>query len=257
MKQVLITGSNGQLGRCIQELSIKFTAFNFIFTTAKDLDIRDAQRVAKFFRSNDFDICINCAAYTNVEQAEKFPEEAFEINAEGAKNLSVCCLEHNVILIHISTDYVFDGTKNSPYTVDDKPNPINEYGKSKFLGEQYIQKLLKNYIIIRTSWLYSEYGHNFYRTIIEKSKTEKKLFVTDAQIGCPTNAMNLALFILDLLSKPIYFHGIQHFTDGEVMTWYDFANKIIKDERLEEKVKLVRDRNYRTFAKRPKNSVLI
>ena len=117
--------------------------------------------------------------------------------------------------------------------------------------------LLKNYIIIRTSWLYSEYGHNFYRTIIEKSKTEKKLFVTDAQIGCPTNAMNLALFILDLLSKPIYFHGIQHFTDGEVMTWYDFANKIIKDEGLEEEVKLVRDRNYRTFAKRPKNSVLI
>jgi dTDP-4-dehydrorhamnose reductase len=257
MKRVLVTGSNGQLGLCIQELSKTISGHDFVFTTSKELDITDAKAVTEFFSAGHYDFCINCAAYTNVEKAEKFPGLAFEINAEAVKNLSVSCKEFNIVLIHISTDYVFDGTKKTPYTVKDIPNPINEYGRSKLLGEHYIQRFLNRYILIRTSWLYSDYGHNFYRTIVEKSKTEKELYITDEQIGCPTNAMNLAGFILGLLSKPTLNYGLYHFTDGEAMTWFDFADKILIEKGLRNKVELVRDRKYRTFAKRPKNSVLI
>ncbi|MDN3664927.1 dTDP-4-dehydrorhamnose reductase [Algibacter miyuki] len=254
--RVLVTGAGGQLGKTIAERFTENTNnLDFIFATSKDLDITKKQDVLDFFRKNNFDYCINCAAYTNVEQAEKTPMIAFEVNAEGVKNIAEACKETNSILIHVSTDYVFDGEKTTPYIVTDEPNPINEYGKSKLKGENYIKETLEKYFIVRTSWLYSKkYGKNFYKTILEKSKTEQELSIIDSQTGCPTNTVNLADYLFKLIQNNHF--GIHHFTDKKAMTWYDFAKKILTDNNKLEDIKLVKANNYRTFATRPKNSVL-
>lgn len=257
-KKVLVTGANGQLGLTIKELfSVNDKGIDFIFTTKSKLDITQKDDLKNYFQENQFDYCINCAAYTNVEQAEKTPEIAYKINAEGVKNLAEVCKKHDVVLIHISTDYVFDGEKGKPYTVFDKPNPINEYGKSKLQGEQYIQKYASKYYIVRTSWLYSKkYGHNFYKSILAKAKKEEDLYVTDKQKGCPTNAVNLAEYIIQLIKTKNQNFRISHFTDNECVTWFDFAKTILRENRLIDNVNLAKAKNYCTFAKRPKYSVL-
>ncbi len=254
---VLVTGANGQLGLTIKELfEVNNKNIDFTFVTKSELDIRDETKLKQYFTENYFDYCINCAAYTNVEQAEKTPRMAYEVNAEGVKHLAEACKVNNVILIHISTDYVFDGEKTEPYTIDDKPNPINEYGKSKLLGELYIQDILENYYIIRTSWLYSKkYGNNFYRIILRKAKEEKELFVTDEQMGCPTNTESLSNYIFDLIKDSGVKYGLYHFSDSIVMTWFDFAKQIL-NRSLYTDVKLAKAKNYRTFAARPKKSIL-
>ncbi|MDO5978857.1 dTDP-4-dehydrorhamnose reductase [Flavivirga spongiicola] len=256
--KVLVTGAKGQLGKTIEELySNNQNGLDFVFVSKAELDITEEKELRLFFNNNNFDYCINCAAYTNVEQAEKTPEIAFKVNAEGAKNLAEACKECNTVLIHISTDYVFDGEKAGPYTVEDEPNPINEYGKSKLLGEQYIQDTLDKYFIIRTSWLYSKkYGNNFYKTILERTKTEQELHITNEQIGCPTDTVNLSQYILELLKKKKCNFGIHHFCDEGAMTWYGFAEQILVEHQLLTEINLVRTGNYRTFAKRPKNSVI-
>ena len=257
MKKVLVTGSDGQLGRCIQKIADDYPDLDFTFHSSTTLDITDVKRITSIFDAENYHHCINCAAYTNVEQAEKTPEIAFSVNAEGVYNLAKACLRNNVILIHISTDYVFDGKKESPYVSGDKTNPINEYGRSKLKGELYIQDIVKRYFIIRTSWLYSEFGKNFYTNILEKVKAGKNLKITDEQFGCPTNANNLAAYILILIQTNDSYFGLYHFTDTKAMTWYDFANQILLENGLQDAVKLDRANNYRTFAIRPKNSVLM
>tara|TARA_R110000868_G_scaffold205840_2_gene454471 strand:+ start:2844 stop:3620 length:777 start_codon:yes stop_codon:yes gene_type:complete len=257
MINVLVTGASGQLGRTIQELGVNYPEIDFIFKNSKELDITNNTYVNNVFEEGNFNYCINCAAYTNVEQAEKTPEIAFKVNADGAKNIANACKTYDVILIHISTDYVFDGEKKDPYTIFDKPNPINEYGKSKLLGEKYIQETLDNFLIIRTSWLYSKiHGSNFYKTILEKANQRETINITDDQIGCPTNAENLTKYILDLILKKSENYGIHHYTDGIAMTWFDFAFQILKNGGFKPELLLVKDRNYRTFALRPKNSIL-
>ena len=201
MIRILVTGSEGQLGKCIQKIVNEYLEFEFVFHSSKSFDITNPQRIAEVFSEEHFDYCVNCAAYTNVEQAEKTPLPAFAVNAEAVRYLSLACSEYMVALIHVSTDYVFDGKKETAYTTSDKTNPINEYGKSKLLGEQHIQQHLKEHFIIRTSWLYSEFGNNFYKTIVEKAKTETVLQITDEQTGCPTNTNNLAKFMLNLIGK--------------------------------------------------------
>jgi len=253
---ILVTGANGQLGKCLKKIAGTYDALNFNFMDSKALDITKKSSINAAFESRHFDYCINCAAYTNVEQAEKTPERAFAVNADGVKNIATACKNHDVVLIHVSTDYVFDGEKKSPYIADDIPNPINEYGRSKLLGEQYIQEILDKYYIIRTSWLYSEYGNNFYKTIVNKGKTESVLCITDEQTGCPTNANNLAKYILRLITSPKTKYGIYHFTDGKAMTWYDFAKEILRETKLDRKVRVEKAKNYRTFAARPRNSIL-
>tara|TARA_R110002050_G_scaffold293182_1_gene449338 strand:+ start:8449 stop:9255 length:807 start_codon:yes stop_codon:yes gene_type:complete len=255
---ILITGANGQLGKTIHELYSKNKfGLDFKFVTKEDLDITEEEDVKIFFSKNSFDYCINCAAYTNVEQAEKTPDMAFKVNAEGVKNLASLCKENNVVLIHISTDYVFDGEKGEPYTPIDIPNPINEYGKSKLLGEQYIQEKLNNFFIVRTSWLYSKkYGKNFYRSIVEKAEKGEALSVTIDQIGCPTDTVNLAQYVFDLITDQKANFGIHHFCDKEVMTWYNFAKQILSENKLNNKTNLVEASKYITFARRPKYSVL-
>ena len=256
MKQVLVTGSDGQLGKSIHKIANEYPNINFKFMDSKNLNITDYSLIKEVFESDSFDYCVNCAAYTNVELAEKQPEKAFAINGEGVKNMALACKTNNVVLIHISTDYVFDGEKKAPYTPKDKPNPINEYGKSKLLGEQYIQQILKKYYIVRTSWLYSEFGKNFYKTILKKAQTEPVIYVTDREIGCPTDANKLAIYILEVMVLGNKDYGIYHFTDGIAMTWFGFTKKIIKENNLESAVKIVKDNNYASFAKRPKFSVL-
>jgi dTDP-4-dehydrorhamnose reductase len=255
--KVLVTGAAGQLGQTIKELyDDNNLNLEFVFVSKTDLDITKKTDLTNFFSKYKFHYCINCAAYTNVEQAEKTPEIAFKINAEGVKNLAEVCDEKEVVLIHISTDYVFDGEKTTPYTVQDKPNPINEYGKSKLLGEHYIQDILDKYFIIRTSWLYSKkYGHNFYKTIVKKAKKAERLSITDEQTGCPTDTVNLSDFIVTLIKKNNSSFGLYHFSNGVAMTWYDFAINILKENNMSNN-NLVTVGKYRTFAQRPKNSVI-
>lgn len=256
MKKVLVTGANGQLGQCLQNIAPLYKDLDFLFQSSKDLDITNSVAVGLLFEKEQFNYCINCAAYTNVEQAEKTPEIAFKVNAEGVRTLALFSKKYNVSLIHISTDYVFDGEKKEPYTIDDIPNPINEYGKSKLLGEKYIQEIMDNYAIIRTSWLYSEIGKNFYTTILSKAKAGEVLSVTNEQIGCPTNANNLAIYILDLIIQKEEYIRIFHFTDDKSMTWYEFANIILTENNLHNSTRLKIAKNYCTFARRPKYSVL-
>lgn len=257
-KKVLVTGADGQLGQTLEELiKDKVTELDFIFASKKDLDITEKENLSINFNYNKFDYCINCAAYTNVELAEKAPEVAYNINAEGVKNLAEVCSENNTILIHISTDYVFDGEKNTPYQVDDETNPINVYGKSKLLGESYIKELMTDYFIVRTSWLYSKkYGHNFYKTILKKAKKERQLAITTEQMGSPTNTKNLSKFIMKLILGNNKNFGIFHFCDELAMTWYDFALQILSENNLSDSINLVKVNNYRMFARRPKYSVL-
>lgn len=257
MIRVLVTGANGQLGKCIQNVAPNHKGLEFEFKTSMDMDITKTSMVAKIFEDSRYQFCINCAAYTNVENAEIEGDKAFSVNSEGVLNIAKACLKNNVTLVQISTDYVFDGEKQGSYTIADKPNPINKYGASKLMGEAYIQDLLRKYFIIRTSWLYSEYGKNFYMTILQLADTHGVIEITDEQTGCPTNANSLARYIIDLIVSESNKYGIYHFTDGVAMTWYGFAKKILADNHLEKKVKLVKAKNYRTFAKRPKNSVLL
>lgn len=254
---ILVTGANGQLGLTIQELYAGNSAFNFMFTSKSELDITRKRDVKGFFEKHKFEYCINCAAYTNVEQAEKTPDLAYKVNAEAVKNLAEACKESNTKLIHISTDYVFDGEKKEPYSIEDIPNPINEYGKSKLAGENCIKEILEHYYIVRTSWLYSkEFGKNFYKTILEKAKTESEIYVTDQQTGCPTNTESLAAYLAELINAHSKQYGIYHFCDNKIMTWYDFALNLIKENNLTNFVKVVKAENYCTFASRPKYSVL-
>ncbi len=253
MKKVLVTGANGQLGQCLQKIAPSYKELNVIFKSSKELDITDILGIEEAFVKGNFNYCINCAAYTNVEQAEKTPDIAYKVNAEGVKNLANVCKSYNTTLIHISTDYVFDGEKDEPYTVKDVPNPINEYGKSKLLGEKHIQEIMDNYCIIRTSWLYSEFGKNFYTTILKKAKTDDILKVSNTQLGYPTNAMNLGEFIFGEIKLNEFKYRVYHFTDKIEMTWYQFAVKIINDKKLSNKV-VIFDNNTAYLASRPKNS---
>ncbi len=257
MKRILVTGARGQLGQCFQKIAPNYPDFEFYFKNSMELDITNESNIHAVFKSMNFEYCINCAAYTNVEQAEKTPGIAYKINGDGVKNLAKACKRYQVTLVHISTDYVFDGEKKEGYLPSDNPNPINEYGKSKYLGERYIQEIMERFYIIRTSWLYSEFGNNFYKTILKKAKAGEVLKVTDAQTGSPTNANNLAVYILHIVANDILVNGVYHFKDDKPMTWYEFAERILQQNNLDNTVKLVKDKNYRTFARRPEYSVLI
>lgn len=258
MKTVLVTGANGQLGQCIQKIQSQHSDINFYFVSSTELDITDTKTVNDYFSAHQLDYCINCAAYTNVELAESEKEKAYLVNAEAVKNLAEACSKNKVTLIHVSTDYVFDGTKTSPYTETDATNPISVYGASKLKGEQHIQEVLKAYFIIRTSWLYAEFGKNFYKTILQKTKEKAHLTITTEQKGTPTNANDLAVLIVKIIHTENENYGIYHFSNDGEATWYDFTKEIIQNLNLTEveKPSLKSVDHYQTKAARPKNSVL-
>ncbi len=256
MKKILVTGANGQLGRCIKNASADFPDFEFVFTSKEELDIENLDLLQEFFTQNKFSHCINTAAYTNVEKAESEKESAFAINAEAVKNLAISCNEKDVVLLHISTDYVFDGKKKSPYLETDVPNPINVYGASKLKGEQYIQEICNKFFIIRTSWLYSQYGHNFLKTILKYSQEKKQLTITTEQTGTPTNANDLANALLKIITQDSINYGVYNFSNRGETTWYGFAEEILSQIGKLEEANLAQTNQYRTFAARPEYSVL-
>ena len=256
MKKILVTGSNGQLGQCLRQLLLSATDISCYFATREDLDITNSDEVQRFFSEHNFDYCINTAAYTNVEKAESEQKEAFLINAEGAYSLAKVCKKHNVVLLHISTDYVFDGMAKTPYQEQDPTNPLNVYGASKLKGEQHIGDTWNKHFIIRTSWLYSQYGHNFLNSMLEFAKQKKALTITTQQKGTPTNANELAQVLVTIIKTGNARYGVYHFSNQGEATWYDFAEAIFKATGEIDTVNLAKTEHYATFAKRPAYSVL-
>ena len=231
---ILVTGSNGQLGKCLKDTvcfrhTSQKTENNYIFLDKQAFDITDRKLVIDLIKTLNIGIVINCAAYTNVEQAELDEDMAYKVNSVGVDNIAYACYLNNAYMIHISTDFVFGGDKTvvEPYKEDDEPNPLNTYGKSKFDGE--ISALCyPNTIIIRTSWLYSEYGKNFYTTMKSKIDSQEHTNVVSDQFGTPTNAHDLADAIYEIIETNKYLgkNGIYHFSNTGTSTWYHFARKI-------------------------------
>lgn len=255
MITVLVTGGNGQLGSCIK--FIEDEHINVIFTDHHELDICDLTQVNLFFQShNSIDYCINCAAYTAVDLAESDKERAYQINELGAKNLALACKSNHTTLIHISTDFVFDGEKTGTYTELDETNPISVYGGSKLKGEIAIKQILENYFIIRTSWLYSEFGSNFLKTMLKLAEDRTVLNVIADQIGSPTYAPDLAFVIHKIIKTESVDYGLYHFSNEGVASWYDFAKAIFRIKNSEIRVNAINTTAYPTPAKRPKFSVM-
>ena len=256
MKKILVTGSSGQLGQCLKQLLLSATDISCYFAAREDLDITNSDELQRFFSDHNFDYCINTAAYTNVEKAESEQKEAFLINAEGAYSLAKACKKDNVVLLHISTDYVFDGMAKTPYQEQDPTNPLNVYGASKLKGEQHIGDTWNKHFIIRTSWLYSQYGHNFLNSMLQFAKQKKALTITTQQKGTPTNANDLAQVLVTIIKTGNARYGVYHFSNQGEATWYDFAEAIFKATGEIDTVNLAKTEHYATFAKRPAYSVL-
>lgn len=253
--KILVTGANGQLGNEIRVLSKKYSNLDFIFTDVEELDLINKERVDNFFNSNQISWIINCAAYTAVDKAEEDYDLAYKINVEAVENLVNKAKEYNIPIIHISTDFVFDGQKNTPYFEDDITNPINQYGKTKLEGEKIVETY-EHGIIIRTAWLYSTFGNNFVKTIIKKAEEQNSLKVVFDQIGSPTYAKDLAEFILLIVNKEYNHKNIFHFSNEGVASWYDFACSIIEYYGIECNIEPVFSEEFITKANRPKYSVL-
>jgi len=257
MMNVLVTGSNGQLGNCIKAIEKQYDNLNIIYTDYQELDICDLSQVEAFFKANpSFDYCINCAAYTAVDKAETEVDKAFQINALGPKNLALVCKENDTILIQISTDFVFDGQKTDPYTETDIPKPISVYGASKLKGEAEIQEILEHHFIIRTSWLYSEHGANFMKTMLRLAETRDEISVVSDQIGSPTYAGDLADLILQITSSNTKSFGLYHYSNEGAVSWYDFAKAIYESHNLPVSLIPILSHQYPVAANRPKSSVL-
>jgi len=257
MTKVLVTGGNGQLATCIKDVVSSHPEIIFIYTDYKELDICDLNSVEAYFKqTGDISYCINCAAYTAVDKAEEDKEKAYQINADGAKNLAIACKNNNTVLIHVSTDFVFEGNENVPYIETDITEPISVYGNSKLKGEQEIEHVLDNYFIFRTSWLYSEHGNNFMKTMLRLSESRKELSVVGDQIGTPTYAGDLAKVIVSVITTKSNNYGLYHYSNDGAISWFDFAQEIFKLSNISINLTSISTEEYPTLAARPKYSVL-
>ena len=256
MKKILVTGANGQLGQCLQKISSQFEEFEFIFTDSETLDITNKEEVNDFFWQNAPDFCINAAAYTAVDLAETELEKAFLVNADGTENLAEACAENNAQFIHVSTDYVFDGENNLAYTEEDFTNPLGVYGASKLAGDELALEVNPCSVILRTSWVYSEFGKNFVKTMLNLFATKEELNIVADQFGQPTNANDLAEAIMKIIKSEKITPGIFNFSNLGRISWFDFAEKIAELSEAKIKLNAIETSQYPTPAKRPKNSVL-
>ena len=256
MKKILVTGANGQLGQCLQKISSQFEEFEFIFTDSETLDITNKEEVNDFFWQNAPDFCINAAAYTAVDLAETEVEKAFLVNADGTENLAEACAENNAQFIHVSTDYVFDGENNLAYTEEDFTNPVGVYGASKLAGDELALEVNPCSVILRTSWVYSEFGKNFVKTMLSLFATKEELNIVADQFGQPTNANDLAEAIMKIIKSEKITPGIFNFSNLGRISWFDFAEKIAELSEAKIKLNAIETSQYPTPAKRPKNSVL-
>ncbi|MFO7874422.1 MAG: dTDP-4-dehydrorhamnose reductase [Bacteroidales bacterium] len=255
---ILVTGSNGQLGSTLQEMAAEWQQHRFLFASRDDLDITSEKDVKQFFKDQKVDCLINCAGYTAVDAAEGDAATAGLVNAKGAGILADAAASHNALMIHISTDYVFDGTSCRPYTESDSANPKSVYGKSKLNGELEVIFNAKSSVIIRTSWLYSTHGHNFLKAIRNKAQTEKSLQVVYDQVGTPTYAVDLAGAIMHIIPKlPSKCRGeIYNYSNEGVASWFDVAKEIVDFDGVECPVTPVMTKERPPVAQRPHFSVL-
>ena len=254
---ILVTGSNGQVGSEIKELSSNYN-YNFFFTTRDDIDITSKDSIKEFCQTNSINVIINCAAYTAVDKAQSDIENADLVNRKAVKKLSIVAKELNIKLIHISTDYVFDGKNFKPYVEEFQTNPQSVYGKTKLDGENELLDINPlNSIIIRTSWVYSYYGNNFVKTMLRLGKEKEELGVIFDQVGTPTYAKDLAITILDIIPQ-IENHKVEiyNYSNEGVLSWYDFAKEIMKMAKLNCKINPIETYQYPTPAKRPHFSLL-
>ncbi|WP_395060453.1 dTDP-4-dehydrorhamnose reductase [Flavobacterium sp.] len=259
---ILVTGASGQLGQAIQFIASNYPDFEFIFASSQDLDITNQERVNHYFDTSKIDFCINAAAYTAVDKAESEIEKAEAINIVGPKNLAIACKKNNAKLIHISTDFVFEGSSNKPYLETDATNPLGIYGKTKLDGEQAVMDNTNEYFIIRTSWVYSQFGNNFMKTMLHLASERESLSIVSDQIGSPTNAVDLAKAIMQIVchtersrSANIQY-GIYNFSNEGIASWYDFAKEIFKVNNISIDVNPITTEAFPTPAKRPKYSLL-
>lgn len=257
MANILVTGANGQLGSELKKIG--FTALDEVFfTDLAELDITDYAAIVKFIEQYEIDTIINCAAYTSVDKAEEEPELAAKINTEAVANLAKAAAKADCLLIHVSTDYVFDGTETTPYTEKSKTCPVSVYGKTKLAGERAVINSGCFHIIIRTAWLYSAFGRNFVKTILHLADEKPELNVVSDQIGTPTYAEDLARAITKIMrnEERVEHEGIYHFTNEGVCSWYDFAKEIVRLSGKECKVNPVSTAEYPAKTQRPAYSVL-
>lgn len=253
---VLVTGANGQLGQALQLISGNYPDIRFYFADSSEADITDKAKLHDIFNKLKPGFCINAAAYTAVDKAESESEKAYKINVDGAKNLAEICAAFQTKLIHISTDFVFDGQKETPYTETDATHPQGIYGLTKLQGEQAIMAVFDQYYIIRTSWLYSAFGHNFMKTMLRLASERPSLNVVNDQIGTPTLANDLARTIVQIVQSGKNAYGIYHFSNEGIASWYDFAKEIFDINGLKTELGAIATSEYPTPAKRPKYSVL-
>ncbi len=251
--KILITGAKGQLGQDVVKLLEEQTCEVFSFGR-EELNITDEKQVNEKVLSIQPDIIIHTAAYTQVDQAESDEEAAFKVNAEGTKYLAQAAESVGAKFCYVSTDYVFDGTKNTPYKADDQTNPQTVYGKSKLVGEQYTQEYCSKYFIVRTSWVFGIYGNNFVKTMLRLAESKKEIGVVNDQVGSPTYTADLANFIIKLMKSNKY--GIYHASNSGVCSWYDFAQEIFKLAQLDVRMKPLKSKEFIRAAVRPKYSVL-
>jgi dTDP-4-dehydrorhamnose reductase len=258
---ILVTGASGQVGQAINAAAPAYSDIRFYFAGSDEADITNLQSLEAIFNRINPNVCINAAAYTAVDKAESEPEKAHAINVTGVKNLAEVCKAFRTVLIHISTDFVFDGTKRTPYTEEDATNPQSVYGKTKLEGEKAIRTILTEYYIIRTSWVYSQYGNNFMKTMLRLAGERNSLSVVNDQTGTPTNANSLAKVLIAIASNKVSGtadtkYGIYHYSDEGQCSWYDFAKKIFEVNKITIDLQPLSSAQYPTPAKRPAYSVL-
>jgi dTDP-4-dehydrorhamnose reductase len=262
IKPVLVIGSSGQVASALKDIADK----RFYFVGRPEFDIRNEDNIKQIFEGTLPALVINCSAHTAVDLAETEKAEADKVNGEAVRNLALQCKAHKIPLIHISTDYVFDGTLDRPYLESDKTNPLSVYGKSKLAGEDFIREILPEHIILRTTWVFSEYGNNFVKTMIKLAEIKDELSIVNDQRGSPTSADNIAEVIYkiarDILGSPKNVtYGAYNYTDSPTVSWYEFAGiifEIIKTKynKKTPAIKPVLSSEYKTAASRPLNSRL-
>ena len=262
MTNILVTGANGQVGKELQELASDFSEFQFVIAGKEDLDITNLEDVSDLFDKSNFDYCINCAAYTAVDKAESEPEKAYAVNVTGVKNLGHCCRKHQVHLIQISTDYVYHGDQKTPFKETDKTNPQGIYAHTKRIGDEIAEQLDPFFTIIRTSWVYSSFGHNFVKTMLRLGSEKEELNIVADQVGTPTYARDLAKAMLTIIQKVESgsvdrekLTGIFHYSNEGQTHWADFAKAIFSIKNIDCKVNEIGTADYPTPAKRPPYSV--
>ena len=258
MKRILVTGANGQLGQCLRDAAANLNDkdYQFLFVGREQLDIMNSNLVETWFFSNKVDCVVNCAAYTAVDLAEKEVEKAFQANADAVGLLARECAEQGADFIHISTDYVFNGMSEEPFAEDDSTQPLNVYGKSKLEGERLALENNPYTVVIRTAWVYSQYGKNFMKTMLRLFAEKDEISVVNDQHGTPTNANDIAAAIIKIVQTGKKKPGIYHFTNGGETTWFGFASAIKELTEADVKIKAIPTSDFPTPAARPQYSVL-